>query len=201
MPRTIFTASEAFSPEAMSILDSTTEVAKRIWSSKNSPKFLLYSFAFVASTTVTAPSNLTSRFSETVFTADKISESLPTPEGSIKIRSGWYCSITSFKELSKSPTKEQQIQPWFISRISIPAFFKKPLSTPISPNSFSIRTTFSPFKASESNFCINVVFPAPKKPEIISIFVIKSSFGMNTFFYRYKRYFTIISDLVNISAV
>ena len=37
------------------------------------------------------------------------------------------------------------MQPEFISRISIPASFKKPPSIPISPNSFSIRTTCCPF--------------------------------------------------------
>ena len=141
------------------------------------------------STTVTAPSSCTGRLADTVFTAERISESFPTPDGSIRILSGLYVSITSFKEVSKSPTKEQQMQPWFISRISIPEFFKKPLSIPISPNSFSMRTTFSPFKASCKSFCINVVFPAPKKPEIISICVIVPPFfliSLITGFYPYK---------------
>ena len=64
------------------------------------------------------------------------------------------------------------MQPEFISVISIPASFKKPPSMPISPNSFSISTTCSPFHASFKSFWINVVFPAPRKPEITSIFVI-----------------------------
>ena len=64
------------------------------------------------------------------------------------------------------------MHPEFISRISMPESFKKPPSIPISPNSFSIRTTFSPAIASFRSFFINVVFPAPRKPEIISIFVI-----------------------------
>ena len=72
----------------------------------------------------------------------------------------------------KSPTREQQMQPEFISRISIPASFKKPPSIPISPNSFSIRTTCWPFSASPRSFLIRVVFPAPRKPEIMSILVI-----------------------------
>ena len=80
-------------------------------------------------------------------------------------------SITSFKDFSKSPTSEQQIQPEFISLISIPASFKNPPSIPISPNSFSIRTTCSPLNASFKSFLINVVFPAPKNPEIMSILV------------------------------
>ena len=100
------------------------------------------------------------------------SESLPTPDGSIITRSGVYFVRTSFKERPKSPTKEQQMHPEFISRISMPESFKNPPSIPISPNSFSIRTTFSPAIASFRSFFINVVFPAPRKPEIISIFVI-----------------------------
>ena len=100
------------------------------------------------------------------------SDNLPTPDGSIKIRSGLYLSNTSLSAVAKSPTNEQQMQPEFISVISIPASFKNPPSIPISPNSFSIRTTFSPLKPSCNNFLISVVFPAPKNPEIISIFVI-----------------------------
>ncbi len=91
-------------------------------------------------------------------------------------RSGLYFSRTSFKAVPKSPTKEQQIQPEFISVISIPASFKKPPSTPISPNSFSIRTSFSPANASFKSFLIRVVLPAPRKPDTISIFVISSHF-------------------------
>ena len=68
------------------------------------------------------------------------------------IRSGWYFSTTSDREVSKSPTREQQMQPWFISRISMPESFRKPPSMPISPNSFSMRTTFSVFRASFSSF-------------------------------------------------
>ena len=60
--------------------------------------------------------------------------------------------------------------------ISMPASFKKPPSMPICPNSFSIRTTFSPEIASFKSCLINVVFPAPRKPEIISIFVILLTF-------------------------
>ena len=75
-------------------------------------------------------------------------------------------------EVAKSPTSEQQIHPEFISRISIPASFKNPPSIPISPNSFSINTTCSPLYASERSFLIKVVFPAPRNPEIMSIFVI-----------------------------
>ena len=44
----------------------------------------------------------------------------------------------------KSPVRLQQMQPEFISVTSMPASFMKPPSTPISPNSFSMRTSFSP---------------------------------------------------------
>ena len=87
------------------------------------------------------------------------------------IRSGANCFNTSCRAVPKSPTREQQMQPEFISVICTPASFKKPPSIPISPNSFSMRTIFWPFSASSSNFLINVVFPAPRNPEIMSIFV------------------------------
>ena len=81
--------------------------------------------------------------------------------------------ITSFSAVPKSPTSEQQIHPEFISVMFTPASFKNPPSMPISPNSFSIRTTCCPFNASLRSFLISVVFPAPRKPEIISIFAIR----------------------------
>ena len=68
------------------------------------------------------------------------------------------------------------MQPEFISVTSIPASFMKPLSIPISPNSFSMRTTFSSLKTFEISSLMNVVLPAPKKPEIISTFIIYSFF-------------------------
>ena len=143
-----------------------------IWLIKNSPKFLIYILHLEASTTATALFNTTSFSSITFCTAFMTSESLPTPEGSIRIRSGVYVFITSFRDEPKSPTREQQIHPEFISLISIPASFKKPPSIPISPNSFSIRTVFVSARASFKSFLINVVFPAPRNPDTISIFVI-----------------------------
>ena len=89
----------------------------------------------------------------------------------MRMRSGRNCSITWCRALPKSPTREQQIQPEFISEISMPASFMKPPSMPISPNSFSISTIFSPLRASVRSFLMRVVLPAPKKPEIMSIFV------------------------------
>jgi hypothetical protein len=121
---------------------------------------------------VTALFKVTSTSEATSITAFITSDSFPTPDGSMITRSGWYFVSTSSRDLPKSPTSEQQIQPEFISRISTPASFKKPPSIPISPNSFSIRTTCSPAMASCSSFLIKVVFPAPRKPDIISIFVI-----------------------------
>ena len=130
----------------------------------------------MASTTATALFKCTPSEEVAPSTARITSDSLPTPEGSIRMRSGWYLSSTSFNAVPKSPTREQQIQPEFISVISIPASFKNPPSMPISPNSFSISTTCSPASASFNNFLINVVLPAPKKPDTISIFVILITF-------------------------
>ena len=136
----------------------------------------MYILHFVASATVTKLFSSMSTSFSTPFTALITSDNLPTPDGSIKILSGVYFSKTSFNAVLKSPTKEQQIQPEFISVISTPASFKNPPSMPISPNSFSISIIFSPLKPSSSNFLIKVVFPAPKNPEIISIFVISTYF-------------------------
>ena len=111
-------------------------------------------------------------FSLTFSTALTTSESLPTPDGSIIILSGLYFSISSFKDVSKLPTSEQQIQPELISLISMPESFKKVPSIPISPNSFSIRATLSFLKELSNNFLIRVVLPAPKNPEIISTLII-----------------------------
>ena len=127
---------------------------------------------FFASATVTKLFKSSSTSSATPCTALITSDNLPTPDGSMMIRSGLYCVTTSFNALPKSPTKEQQIHPEFISVTSIPASLRNPPSIPISPNSFSISTTFSPFNASFNNFWIRVVLPAPKNPDMISIFAI-----------------------------
>ena len=107
---------------------------------------------FFASATVTKLFKSSSTSSATPCTALITSDNLPTPDGSMMIRSGLYCVTTSFNALPKSPTKEQQIHPEFISVTSIPASLRNPPSIPISPNSFSISTTFSPFNASFNNF-------------------------------------------------
>ena len=110
----------------------------------------------------------------TALTATITSLSLPTPEGSMRMRSGWNWACTSFSAAVKSPTRVQQMQPEDISEICTPDSFKKPPSMLISPNSFSISTICSPGKASASSFLMRVVFPAPKKPEMMSILVMVS---------------------------
>ena len=52
-------------------------------------------------------------------------------------------SMTFLRALVKSPTRVQQMQPEFISVIWTPASCRKPPSMAISPNSFSMRTSFS----------------------------------------------------------
>ena len=166
-------ASSSFSCAISCEREIMTVPADSIWLLKNSPKFFIYIFVFFPSTTVTREFISTASSSSlTLSTAFATSESLPTPEGSITILSGEYCSITFLRAVLKSPTREQQIHPEFISVISIPASLRKLPSIPISPNSFSISTTFCPLNDSAMSFFINVVFPAPKKPEMISIFVI-----------------------------
>ena len=113
------------------------------WLHQNSPKFFIYIRARVASTTVVKLPG-TRSLSPRSCTARITSLSLPTPLGSMSTRSGLYSALTFSRASAKSPTRLQQMQPELISRISMPASFKKPPSTAISPNSFSISTSFSP---------------------------------------------------------
>ena len=64
------------------------------------------------------------------------------------------------------------MQPEFISFTWMPASCMNAPSMPISPNSFSMSTSFSPWYASWISFLMRVVFPAPKNPEKMSILVI-----------------------------
>ncbi len=73
---------------ALSVLLKIIVPAYSIWLMKNSPKFLIYIFALEASTTATALFTCTSRSAATSSTARSTSESFPTPEGSIRMRSG-----------------------------------------------------------------------------------------------------------------
>ena len=136
---------------------------------------------FVTSTTAVAQLIFTSlpSISSAFCTAFITSESLPTPEGSMITLSGEYFVHTSLSAAPKSPTSEQHMQPEFISLISMPVDLRNPLSMPISPNSFSIRITFSSLKLSFKSLAINVVFPAPRNPEIMSILIIFAIFFLN----------------------
>ena len=68
------------------------------------------------------------------------------------------------------------MQPEDISETSTPLSLRKPPSTLISPNSFSMRTSFSSWYAWESSFLMRVVLPAPKNPDTMSIFAIGNHF-------------------------
>ena len=169
--RTSSSALASFSGETVSTWLNTMQAALSIWSLKNSPKFFMYILHLFASTTVVMEFIFASA-RPALSTARATSESLPTPEGSIKMRSGEYCSSTCLRALAKSPTREQQMQPELSSFTAMPASCMKPPSTPISPNSFSMSTSFSPAYASLMSFLMSVVLPAPRKPENISIFTI-----------------------------
>ena len=183
IPLMSLTASSTPWSSTMSVLVRTIVPAYWIWFMKNSPKFFMYILHFLASTMVTAELSDTSRLAEASVTAFMTSESFPTPDGSIMILSASNLSMTSFRDFSKSPTSEQHMQPWDISLISMPESFKNPPSMDISPNSFSIRTIFSPLRASDISFLIKVVFPAPRNPETTSIFTTKEHlFYLNPFY-------------------
>ena len=134
------------------------------------------------SATVAQPFSSRSCSLEASSTTLRMSLSLPTPEGSIRMRSGWYVSISSARALEKSPTSVQQMQPEFSSVTWMPESFMKPPSMPTSPYSFSSRTTFSPSKAPPRSFLISVVLPAPRKPEIMLTFVILNHLSSSYFF-------------------
>ena len=76
----------------------------------------MYILHFVASTTAEAEL-ITISSSCISATAFITSDNLPTPDGSMIIRSGEYSSSTCFNAFPKSPTREQQIHPEFISLI------------------------------------------------------------------------------------
>src|SRR5699024_6781932 len=71
------------------------------------------------------------------------------------------------------------MQPAFSSFTWMPASRIKPPSMPISPNSFSISTSFSPPQASWISFLMRVVLPAPKTPEKMSILVLFSAMAVH----------------------
>ena len=98
----------------------------------------------------------------------KISDSCATPEGSIIILSGENSSIIALIDSLKSVTRLQHIHPEFISLTGMFPCISF-LSSPIFPNSFSIITVFPLFP--DIYLFMNVVFPAPRNPEIICIII------------------------------
>lgn len=92
-----------------------------------------------------------------------ISDSLPTPDGSIRILSGSKAFLISFIEEAKSPATEQHMQPAFISLTDRPSLSRMAPSMLTSPNSFSMMTVLEKSSASLINFLMNVVLPDPKK--------------------------------------
>ena len=141
--RSSATAASSFSGRMPSVRERMMALAFSTWLLKNSPKFFMYILHLFASTTVVKPLS-TSSSDCTPCTARMTSLSLPTPEGSMRMRSGWNCASTFCSASAKSPTRLQQMQPEFISLICTPESLRKPPSMAISPNSFSISTIFSP---------------------------------------------------------
>lgn len=86
--RSIFTAASTFSVSALSVRLRMMVPALFTWFSKNSPKFLRYILHFITSTTVVAEFRATPASFSTPSTALMTSESLPTPDGSMMMRSG-----------------------------------------------------------------------------------------------------------------
>ena len=72
-------------------------------------------------------------------------------------------SFRSPRILIRSPRTVQQMQPLFISTICSSLFSMISLSTPTSPNSFSITAIFLPWSSLRMRLS-SVVLPAPRKP-------------------------------------
>ena len=100
-----------------------------------------------------------------------ISDSLPTPDGSIRILSGLKIFLMSFIELAKSSATEQHIQPAFISLTESPSLSRMVPSILTSPNSFSMMTVLEKSSDSLISFLIKLVLPDPRKPDTIFILV------------------------------
>ena len=96
--------------------------------------------------------------------------SIATPVGSITKYSGLTVFAIVSTEAAKSPFTEQQIQPSVNSHIfTLVDSLRTSPSTPEVPYSFS-KIAISFFVCFASSL-INVVLPAPRKPDIISIFI------------------------------
>ena len=85
--RSSATAASSFSGRMPSVRERMMALAFSTWLLKNSPKFFMYILHLFASTTVVKPLS-TSSSDCTPCTARMTSLSLPTPEGSMRMRSG-----------------------------------------------------------------------------------------------------------------
>ena len=87
--RSSATAASSFAWLIFWVRESRMVPAYSIWLRKNSPKFLMYIRHFIASATVTKlPICASSMSFSTPSTARMTSDSLPTPDGSMRMRSG-----------------------------------------------------------------------------------------------------------------
>ena len=85
--RSSATAASSFSGRMPSVRERMMALAFSTWLLKNSPKFFIYILHLLASTTVVKPLSASSSDC-TPCTARMTSLSLPTPEGSMRMRSG-----------------------------------------------------------------------------------------------------------------
>ena len=123
----------------------TSSAACAIWSSYQVENSSRYVWHRVASTTVAAPVRRSgSPRASSARTAARMSESLPTPDGSTRMRSGRYVRCASSSASVNAPDSEQQMQPASSSEMASPVSRKKPPSMPACPNSFSSSTRRSP---------------------------------------------------------
>ena len=109
--------------------------------------------------------------SATFNTAFITSDSLPTPEGSMMIRSGanWLYVLQSGAEIAHQ--RAADATGVHLRDLHTGIFKSRRRYFRSHRAEFSMRTIYWLFSASSSNFLINVVFPAPRNPEIMSIFV------------------------------
>lgn len=159
-----------------------------IWLSKNSPKFFIYILHFCINNSCIAVQFNVNLVLNTLYSLDnvrKLTNSWWLDQDPV----GLYLVTTSFRDVPKSPTREQQIQPEFISLISIPASFKNPPSIPISPNSFSINTTCCPLNASCNSFLIRSFYLHPKTGNNINLY-------HNNFYISFIHFFHPADDIL-----
>ena len=123
------------------------------------------------STTVTGAKSVMRSYS-ICFRFSTILPSFPTPVGSMTRYSGSTAFAMERTDRAKSPLAEQQMQPSVISQMfTVPlasSVSSRSLSIPAAPYSFSKMANSLPVCFARA--LIKVVFPAPKKPDTISIF-------------------------------